>query len=188
MSPLPPLGFKSFAAFAPDGAYDALATVIVPSGGLANITFTGVPTGYKHLQIRGFMYGSSTGASPAMRFNGDTGANYQTHALAGAGSGTPGAYAYTSTRNTNILSLVINGVSTGTSPSVGIWDILDYSDTNKYKTTRTLIGYDANGSGEVDFTSGAWRNTNAISSITLLLEGGSATYGNYSSFALYGVK
>jgi hypothetical protein len=52
---------------------------------------------------------------------------------------------------------------------------------------RTLNGYDANGSGNLYFTSGLWMSTSAIS--TLKIEGlqGSAFLSG-SSFALYGVK
>jgi hypothetical protein len=64
-------------------------------------------------------------------------------------------------------------------------DILDYANTNKFKTTRTLEGYDANGSGNVSLTSGLWQSTSAINSITITAVG---TFNQYSQFALYGVK
>ena len=59
----------------------------------------------------------------------------------------------------------------------------DYTNSNKYKTTRSLSGQDQNSSGEVFFWSGLFNSTDAISSITLL-----NSYAQYSSFALYGVK
>ena len=37
----------------PYGAYDSLATVTVPSGGVASVTFAGIPSGYQHLHIGG---------------------------------------------------------------------------------------------------------------------------------------
>jgi hypothetical protein len=61
------------------GAYDALASVTLDAN-TASITFSGIPTGYKHLQIRGI--GRTNRATPAdmdgllIQFNGDTGANY----------------------------------------------------------------------------------------------------------------
>jgi hypothetical protein len=67
-----------------------------------------------------------------------------------------------------------------------ILDILDYKDTNKYKTARSLDGSDANGSGEISLRSGSWRNTAAITSITLTPTG--TGIAQYSSFALYGIK
>jgi hypothetical protein len=35
-------------------------------------------------------------------------------------------------------------------------DILDYSNTNKYTTVRTLAGFDNNGNGAVTSNSGLW--------------------------------
>jgi hypothetical protein len=64
-------------------------------------------------------------------------------------------------------------------------DILDYANTNKYKTMRTLSGYDANGSGNVGLFSGLWMNTAAVTSINLLTF--YDQYATYSSFALYGI-
>jgi hypothetical protein len=67
-------------------------------------------------------------------------------------------------------------------------DILDYANTNKYKTIRYLSGYDANGSGRVGLGSGSWRSTSAVTSITLQGLEYSSNYKQYSSFALYGIK
>jgi hypothetical protein len=68
-----------------------------------------------------------------------------------------------------------------------IIDILDYANTSKYKTQRGLGGADLNGSGYISFNSGNWRNTNAITSISLTPLYGSQ-FAQYSSFALYGIK
>jgi hypothetical protein len=65
-------------------------------------------------------------------------------------------------------------------------DILDYANTNKFKTTRTLTGSDLNGSGVVSLDSGSWRSTSAITSITFTARAN--LINTYSSFALYGIK
>jgi hypothetical protein len=63
---------------------------------------------------------------------------------------------------------------------------LDYANTNKYKTLRTLNGSDANGSGVVQLRSGLWMSSSAINAITLSTSAGN--FNQYSSFALYGIK
>jgi hypothetical protein len=68
----------------------------------------------------------------------------------------------------------------------GVVDILDYKDTNKYKTVRNLTGVDMNGMGELGLISGLWRNTNAITSI--LFYPPANNIAQYSHFALYGIK
>ena len=69
---------------------------------------------------------------------------------------------------------------------VNIIDILDYTNTNKYKTTRMISGYDVNGAtGFIQQSSGLWMNTSAINRIDLVSSGNFTTA---STFALYGVK
>ena len=174
--------------WSPEGAYDALATVTVPSGGISSITFAGIPTGYKHLQIR--LIGRTNRSDQngdffQTTFNGDTSANYSWHFLNGNGSSVGAvAGANASMMETNrIPGSLIGSNIYGTI----IIDILDYANTNKFKTVRSLGGWDGNGSGEVYFNSGNWRNTAAVTSITLN-NSGSRTIQEYSSFALFGVK
>lgn len=172
------------------GSYDSLATVTVGSTAQSSITFSGIPSTYTHLQIRGIARNtthSSGGAEQNLRmqFNGDTASNYSEHYLVGDGS----SAASGSELTTNIM------VAYGTIPmdnetantyGVNITDILDYGNTNKYKTARSLVGKDTNGGGYIFLSSGNWRNTSAITSITLYPQAGNFT--QYSSFALYGVK
>jgi hypothetical protein len=70
-------------------------------------------------------------------------------------------------------------------------DILDYANTNKFKTIRGLSGWNNNdtvdGNGSVRFISGLWRNTAAITSLKIVPEA-AVNFKQYSSFALYGVK
>jgi hypothetical protein len=68
----------------------------------------------------------------------------------------------------------------------GVIDILDYADTNKYKTCRLLGGQDLNGGGRVYSMSSNWQKTAAITQIDLSFETGNCM--QYSSFALYGIK
>jgi hypothetical protein len=67
-------------------------------------------------------------------------------------------------------------------------DVLDYSATTKYKTTRLLSATEQNGTtGRIYFMSNLWQNTAAITSVTIIPTYGTA-FSEYSSFALYGVK
>ena len=66
-------------------------------------------------------------------------------------------------------------------------DILDYKNTNKYKTARTLSGQDTNGAGIIQLLSGVWMSTAAISTLTLFTVSAFNIATN-SSFSLYGVK
>jgi hypothetical protein len=117
-------------------------------------------------------------------FNSDTAANYSFHFLTGDGStATAGGYGGVSYGNINNWA---SSTGATTQFSVAVIDILDYANTNKYKTGRTLAGRDNNGSGVIEFTSMSWRNTAAITSINLYLTTGNVP--QYSSFALYGIR
>lgn len=164
--------------FAPSGAYDSIATA---SGAASSITFSSIPSTYTHLQLRLFMVGTSTDQDIWGRFNSDTGSNYATHRMYGSGSGTPSAGASTSSAKIDFFAR-----SNSTQPGVAVIDILDYANTNKYKTSRSLSGWDANGSGFLEFTSGLWQNTSAINSITFFPQVGTFAAGTHA--ALYGIK
>ena len=167
--------------FAPSGAYDSIATTTVGAGGAASVTFSSIPQTYTHLQIRYF--GNAGSSDTFFRLNGDTGSNYTRHYLYGSGSSaaagaslsqTSGSLGYVATTaNTNIFG-------------ASVFDILDYTNSNKYTTTRSLTGYDANGSGLIVLYSGLWLNTAAVTSITVLPNSGN--FNQYTSVALYGIK
>jgi len=165
-------------------SYESISTVTLGSA-QSSISFSSIPSTYKHLQIRCMISSATAGNALQIRFNSDSGTNYNTHFLLGTGAAAS-AGAYVSSRNTAMLSMNYNGVST-TQPTAQITDILDYQNTNKYKVVRTLAGSDLNGSGEIDFNSGLWLSTSAITSITLNLES-SGNFNANSSFALYGIK
>jgi hypothetical protein len=168
-------------------SYESIATVTVGAGGSSSISFTSIPSTYKHLQIRGIGRSSDSGGADVtgrLQFNSDTATNYSSHRLYGYGS-SAGADAATSVAQISFASILANGNTASCFSSV-VCDILDHADTNKFKTTRSLTGGDYNTGGMMFLTSGNWRSTSAVSSITLFLSSGN--WLQYSQFALYGIK
>lgn len=165
---------------APASNFESIATITVGSGGSSYIEFTSIPSTYKHLQVR-FLAQTTGGVYvPNMTFNGDTGSNYSYHRLGGYGTGTfADAGASQTSMQMGLLSATSN-VFTG-----GIIDVLDYANVNKYKTVRSLGGFDENGGGFILMTSGNWRSTSAVSSLRLTPS--TSVFQQYSSFALYGI-
>ena len=165
-------------------SYESIATII-PSGSTNTVSFTSIPSTYKHLQLRLLQkdnYASPLNASN-VRFNSDSGANYAYHRLIGDGSSVSADGGASQTG----MSLDLYASNNNSSYGVAIIDILDYANTNKYKTARSLCGYDANGNGRIQLNSGLWMSTSAITSISFAV-GGSIVWNANSSFALYGVK
>lgn len=176
--------------WAPAGAYDALATITVPSGGAATVTFSGIPTGYKHLQIRAIFRSSITNSSDnvAFQFNKDTAANYATHVVFGNGSSAL-AQAFTGNNYMYLPSMSASASDTSGVFGTSVVDILDYASTSKTKTVRALSGFDGNGATayqRVGLSSSLWTKTpEAITSITF---SNSGSFQQNTQFALYGVK
>ena len=169
------------------GDYESIATVNAAAGGSAYLEFTSIPSTYKHLQIRGIARNSTSGTGTQIgyvTFNSDSTTNYSLHRLQGDGA----TASASGTASTAYISTATEPQSGDTANVFGafIVDILDYADTNKYKTLRSLDGVDTNGAGVIAFRSGAWRSTTAIS--TIRITASSNNFLQYSSFALYGVK
>ena len=189
------LGFMQILAapfFGVTGSYESIATTTVGSGGQSTITFSSIPSTYKHLQIRYAAKNSGTSENfVAMKwvYNSDTAANYSNHYIYGSGAvtGSAATTSVSSAGGDGLIGIIFDNATTVPNMfSVGVLDILDYANTNKYKTSKLLFGADLNGLGRISLLSSNWRSTSTISSIDL-----SCITGNfiqYSHFALYGIK
>lgn len=173
--------------FGATGDFISIASTTVGAGGAANITFSSIPATYTHLQIRSICRDTSaTNGISAMKLtiNTDTLSTYTRHIL--YGDGASAASAFNATTGFSYTGIIVQGGSTANMFSGNVIDILDYANTNKYKTIRGLSGADRNGSGEIDFISNLWQSTAAIT--TLAFTPNSGNFGQYSTFALYGIK
>lgn len=169
------------------GDFHSIATTTVGAGGTGTITFSSIPSTYKHLQIRHLARTDRADVIDeiAIVYNADTtGTNYSFHQIIGDGASTS---AYGGGNEEGLILLATGATATASVFGVGVVDILDYANTNKYKTHRSLGGFDNNGSGRVGMSSGVWRNTAAITSIRLA-PNNAANFVQYSQFALYGIK
>ena len=172
--------------FAPAGAYESIATTTLATA-TASITFSSIPATYTHLQVRMIARSNRASAGEFLKvvFNSDTSSIYTTHQLWGDGTSAL-AFANTGQAFTNINRFA--GSPAAANVFGGAYmDVLDYANTNKYKTMRSLGGYDDNSTGEIYVCSGLWQSTAAINSITIT-PGGGTTLDQYSQFALYGIK
>lgn len=171
----------------PFSSFESIATVTVGSGGTENVEFTSIPQNYSHLQIRGIVRSNrNTGDALNVRFNSDTGSNYSYHHLYSNGSSAGSAIGSSVTAIEAWANTIDNSL-TANAFTIGIMDILDYTNTNKNTTVRSLQGGDTSGAGHVYFSSGLWMNTAAITTIRFYPAYGTGLM-QYSQFALYGIK
>lgn len=165
--------------------FEHIETQTVGSTSVASVTFSSIPSGYKHLQVRSISRLSSGGvATMYVRFNSDSGNNYRQHYIYG-----DGAIVASGTSSTSFSLAGTSNGSTSTSNSFGasVIDILDYRDTSKYTTLRSISGADSNGSGFFQFFSSLWLSTAAITSLTFV-NSGAPNFVQHSTFSLYGIK
>jgi hypothetical protein len=159
-------------------SYESIATA-TPAGS-STFTFSSIPQTYKHLQVRITAAASDGLQGGYMQFNGTT-TPYYTHYVGGNGS-TVSAGGLSN----NFIYSYFYGV--GSSFAASIIDILDYTSTNKNKTTRSLVGFDNNGSGQVQLYSGLWYPTTPVAVTSITFNSVAANFATGTQFALYGIK
>lgn len=175
------------------GSYDALATAIVPTGGLSQIVFTGIPAGYENFELRGILRNTAASGGGAeenlrIRFNNDTAQNYSSHWIVGNGASIGSGVELTET--SILVAYGIIAMSDNPANVFGTFalELQNYANTVTNKTTRALSGRDSNGSASsyTFLSSGNYRSLNPVSTITLFPQAGS--FAPLSQIALYGVK
>ena len=155
--------------------YTPIATTTI-SGTVTTYTFSSIPSTYTDLVL--ISYGGIAGNEFGLQFNSDTGNNYGETAIAGNGT------TATSTRNTDYNGVGIGGINSRSIPA--ITHIMNYANTTTFKTSLTRSEQLRGGVESVVAFVNTWRNTNAITSITISGEGNNFT--TTSQFALYGIK
>jgi len=183
------LGIIASSKFGDAGDFESIATATL-STNTASVTFSSIPATYTHLQIRAIARTSATGGTTQnfnMTINNDTSTAYSYHQLVGNGS-TAGAYGENVGRSNCVQVLHIPTNSSASSIfGAGIIDILDYTNTNKNRTVRSLRGQDQNNSdGGIALHSYLYTGTTAINRLDFFA--GSGDLVQYTQIALYGIR
>lgn len=162
--------------------YIALDKVSVSGTSTTSITFSSISNAYTDLVIVIGNGGASGDVQPGLRFNGDSGSNYSFTNLSGNGSTTSSSSAK---NDTDIQLGYYDYLANGTNNYTGIVNIMNYSNSTTYKTVIQRGSNAATGTG---VNVGLWRNTAAITSITILPSYGSSYFLAGTTFSLYGIR
>jgi hypothetical protein len=178
-------------AAASAGSYESIAT-LTATASQTTLNFTSIPSTYSHLQIRWIAKDVMTAAADdgiQFQLNGLAGTNYAYHTLKGNGSAASAA----GTASTSFFGTPYGQPSSSTGTTnmfgIGIFDLIDYASTTKYKTVKVFSGSNINTTSTlygVSLTSALITTTNAITSILIYASGSGFVAG--STFALYGIK
>jgi hypothetical protein len=182
-----PLGFWA-ASGAGGGAsaadFQLISTQVLGSSA-SSVTFSSIPSTFRHLQIRVTWHENTSGYLYVTANNHSVANSAAVHYLIGNGT------AVTSNSNINFPGYWFNGGggaidTNGTTVfSAGIIDVLDYSQTTKAKTYRMLWGQAVSGNNQVGLTSGLDTSTEAVNNLKLWT-GGAPTFAVGARFSLYG--
>ena len=161
------------------------------TGSASALAFSSISQSFTHLQLKVFVRGQGSAANAflGLQFNNDSGGNYGFgyHILQGDGASATsingGGTGYTAAN----LGYIPAASATSGIFGVAIIDILDYTNTNKNKVIRALVGYDANGSGVATLGSGLWINTSAINQLTVSCNVSPFSLAVGSRVDLYGI-
>jgi hypothetical protein len=155
--------------------YEAIATNTTTAFA-ASVTFSSIPQTYTDLVLVCEGVASGGNAYPYIQFNGDTGTNYSSTQMFADGS------TVTSSRRTNDSKIdFVIWLSTGRNNI--ITNVMNYSNSTTFKT---FLAKGDNAGQYTQPTVGLWRNTAAITSLTV-----HAQYTNFGVgciFSLYGIK
>jgi hypothetical protein len=155
-------------------AYEVISTQTL-STTAATVTLSSIPQTYTDLVL--VLRGTSTvDDTIMMQFNSDTGSNYSwTQFGADGGSGV------FSSRGSGLTSFRIGYGNTGQGSH--ITQVINYSNATTFKTSLSRSN---KGADDVRAIVGLWRNTNAITSLTIIQTSGSFATG--TTISLYGIK
>lgn len=157
----------------PTATYTPLATVTLASTA-SSVTFSNIPATYRDLIVVANFTPSGAMGNIVLRVNGDGGNNYPLVYANGTGTGT------------DTRSLTTNGFfgtyTLATTRNTIIWNVMDYSATDKHKTALSRC---SNASESSTMTAARWTNTAAITSLTVAPD--SSTFAVGGTFNLYGI-
>lgn len=175
-------------------SFESIATAS-GTGSAATITFSSIPSTYKHLQIRFIAkdtenLGSANTNTFRLTANSSSTNIYAYHRLLGDGTSVSTDWSGGLGNQLSYNNAIPTSFSTQSDMfGVGIIDILDYTSTTKNKTISAFLGCDGNSTStvyKVQLNSSYISTTSAISSLTLGVSGGNLT--TTTRFALYGIK
>jgi hypothetical protein len=152
----------------------------------ASITFSAIPNTFTDLLVKASARSSnaSNGFSLRVTYNGSTASNYSDVEIYATGTSVSAGIVSNNTRN----NFYATNASSDTANSFGISEF--YIPSYRISQNKPMGGYgmselNATTANVIGVTGSLWRDTTAISSLTI------ATIGNFeigSSFYLYGIK
>jgi hypothetical protein len=159
--------------------YEAIRTETIASA-QASVTFSSIPSNYTDLVLVCNLGSTSALQAIIMRANGDTGSNYSYMVVRGNGST---VIREQQSNQTQVRISVAVDTTTGAGDENIITNIMNYSNTNTFKTFLGRANNASTNGSEANVS--MWRSTAAIYQLDIGLTGSTFVAG--STFSLYGI-
>jgi hypothetical protein len=159
--------------------YESIATTTLSST-TSTITFSSISSAYTDLKIVFVNISTSGNQNASLTLNGDTGTNYTWVRFRGNGA----TASATNSTSANRIDMSPEGTSSTIPQYIDI-ELLSYRSTI-WKTALISCAEDRSGSGSVSRMAALWKNTSAITSLTLTCNTSTWTVGTTAT--LYGIK
>jgi len=159
--------------------YTPIATQTLGSAA-SSVIFSRIPQGYTDLVIVFIGSVPSGSGDLGLRFNFDTGSNYSHTWFSSQAGGIGGRSA-----SANSISTTEYAYLDSTNNTLSTINLLNYSNSTTYKGLLARSGK-ANYATETKV--GLWRNTSAITSVTIFTTGSNPNFATTSTFSIYGIQ
>jgi hypothetical protein len=161
--------------------YDNIATTTLSSP-TTTFSFTSIPQTYTDLRLVFVGTGDTNGTNVCVRPNNNSSSLYTRTFMYGTGTS-----AVSGRQNSNVFwQLSVNDGLRTTISSLRTLDIFNYAGST-FKTALSTENADFNGSGSVLYGVNLFRDTTAITSLTILT-GGAQNFNSGTTATLYGIK
>lgn len=162
--------------------YTPIATTTLGSA-TNTVSFDSISGSYTDLIIIASIRMDNVGSgnqNTLIRFNDDSGANYNYMYILGDGS------TVSSSRGPNATSLLVSSVGNDSANrySTEIWQFNNYSNTTTHKSA--IMRHSVPFGNQVQAWAGLWRSTSAITKVSIIASS-SAEFAADSTFTLYGI-
>lgn len=159
--------------------YTPIATQTA-NGSVSSLAFSSIPQGYTDLVLVFQGKVDSGSGDLGLRFNSDTDSNYSVTWLSSQAGGTSG-------RSTSATSITATEYAylDSTGFTLSTINFQNYSNATTYKN---VLARSSKANYQVEAKVGLWRNTNAITSITVFTTGSGPAFTSGSTFSLYGIQ
>jgi len=176
------------------GSYEFIAAS-APTGTNISITFNSIPQTYKHLELRYVGRNSRPRVADGflnLKINGSFATYVQSmFYYGGISPNAPGEITFSpSLEGTGYFMGAAGGNANSNARGIGVVSIMDYTNTTKLKTARSLSGSITNSTsvGWILHSTLTNNSTSAVTSLTIETVDSSGGYVISGEFALYGLK